>query len=47
MDHGTTHRPGTDSGCIKCRALAYEPGWYASLCALVVIDELGSVPVHA
>ncbi|HWC71342.1 MAG TPA: hypothetical protein VG993_09300 [Actinomycetota bacterium] len=25
------HQPGTRSECRQCTALAYEPGWYASL----------------
>jgi hypothetical protein len=25
------HPPGTVSECRQCAALAYEPGWYASL----------------
>jgi hypothetical protein len=30
-----THRPGTDNQCPDCRALAYEPSWYAALVAFV------------
>jgi hypothetical protein len=29
------HPPGTVSECRQCAALAYEPGWYASLITLV------------
>jgi hypothetical protein len=29
-DH-TNHQAGTMSECRSCAALAYEPGWYASL----------------
>jgi hypothetical protein len=47
MDHGKDHRPGTDRSCPTCRLIAYEPGWYASLCALVVIDEASEMPVPA
>ncbi len=29
-DH-SNHQAGTMSGCRLCAAIAYEPGWYASL----------------
>lgn len=47
MGHGNDHRPGTDRACARCRQIAYEPGWYASLCALVVIEEASEAPVPA
>jgi hypothetical protein len=30
MDHAN-HDAGTEPECMKCRAVAYEPGWYAML----------------
>jgi hypothetical protein len=31
-DHGE-HRAGTVSNCLKCKAIAYEPSWYAAMLA--------------
>lgn len=45
MDHSKEHRPGTDPRCFQCRTVAYEPGWYAALSALVVVDDREDVPV--
>lgn len=47
MEHSKDHRPGTVTTCPQCRSVAYEPGWYASLCALVVVDDAENVPVPA
>ena len=36
MNHDT-HLAGTVSDCPGCRAVAYEPGWYAALIAFEVV----------
>lgn len=44
-----THRPGTHTECSECRAVAYEPGWYAALVTSVNDDVtiVHRVPVPA